>query len=49
MIGVRGGRQTTVNSRQLKTKEKDADSEFNAEVAEDAECAEIGTKRGADG
>jgi hypothetical protein len=49
MIGVRGGQQTTVNSRQLKTKNKDAESEFNAEVAEDAECAEIGAEIGADG
>jgi hypothetical protein len=48
MIGVRGGQQTTVNSRQLKTKNKDAESEFNAEVAEDAECAEFGAEVGAD-
>jgi len=42
MIGVRGGEQTTVNSRQLKTKNKDAESDFNAEIAEDAEYAKFG-------
>ena len=42
MIGVREGQQTTVNSRQLKTRNKRAESDFNAEDAEagDAEIPE---------
>ena len=49
MIGVREEGQFRAESLEFKVKKENAGRGFNAEIAEDAECAEVGAEIGAGG